>query len=125
MAGRIVRRGACVVFGALWWFSVLRLAVVPGAGVLEGTVAAGGWGLSLLPVHCVPKSRAAGAVGADRWRGRGRATRRGGGAWARRVDGTGRGSGGARGRGREGGTGRGGATKAWRRRRWGGGSGRW
>ncbi|MET7983947.1 MULTISPECIES: hypothetical protein [unclassified Streptomyces] len=96
MAGRIVRRGACVVFGALWWFSVLRLALVPGAGVLEGTVAAGGWGLSLLPVHCVPKTRAAGAVGPDRWRHdrRAKTRRRGGGS----------------------------LTRAWRRRRWGGGS---
>ncbi|WUU41115.1 hypothetical protein OG410_30130 [Streptomyces sp. NBC_00659] len=101
MAGRTVRRGACLALGALWWFSVLRLALAPGAGVLEGAVAAGGWGLSLLPVHCVPKSRAAGAMGSDRWRDRRRGGRRGygrGGGWA---------------------------TRAWRRRRWGGGSGRW
>lgn len=70
MAGRIVRRGAALAFGALWWFSVLRLVFAPGAGVIEGTVAAGGWGLSLLPVHCVPKSRAVGAMGSDRWRAR-------------------------------------------------------
>ncbi|MEY2241348.1 hypothetical protein ACN6K9_007124 [Streptomyces sp. SAS_267] len=101
MAGRSVRRGACLVLGALWWFSVLRLALAPGAGVLEGAVAAGGWGLSLLPVHCVPKSRAAGAVGPDRWRDRRWESRRGYG----------------RGSGR--------ATRAWRRRRWGGGSDRW
>ena len=68
MPGRIVRRGAALVLGALWWCSVLRLALAPDAGVLEGAVAAGGWGLSLLPVHCVPKSRAVGAVGSDRWR---------------------------------------------------------
>ncbi|MFP1629134.1 hypothetical protein ACLB9X_29105 [Streptomyces sp. 5K101] len=38
--------------GAVWWWAVLRLALVPEhAGVLEGAVAAGGWGLSLLPVH--------------------------------------------------------------------------
>ncbi|WP_079087103.1 hypothetical protein [Streptomyces silvensis] len=43
---------------ALWWWAVLRLALAPGAGVLEGAVAAGGWGLSLLPVHCVPRARA-------------------------------------------------------------------
>ncbi|MFG2307072.1 hypothetical protein ACGFS9_00070 [Streptomyces sp. NPDC048566] len=67
MTGRIVRRGVALAVGALWWCSVLRLALVPGAGVLEGTIAAGGWGLSLLPVHCVPKSLAAGAVGSDRW----------------------------------------------------------
>ncbi|WP_037764891.1 hypothetical protein [Streptomyces sp. 142MFCol3.1] len=57
MAGRIARRGAALGLGALWWWSVLRLALVPGAGMLEGAVAAGGWGLSVLPVHCVPKSR--------------------------------------------------------------------
>lgn len=67
MPGRIVRRGAALTLGLLWWCCVLRLVLVPGAGVLEGTIAAGGWGLSLLPVHCVPKSRAAGAVGSDRW----------------------------------------------------------
>ncbi|KAA6213600.1 hypothetical protein CP973_30780 [Streptomyces albofaciens JCM 4342] len=45
--------GAAV--GGLWWWAVLRLTLWPGtAGIVEGTVAAGGWGLSLLPVHCVP-----------------------------------------------------------------------
>lgn len=51
------RRGAMLVLGALWWWGVLRLAVTPDAGLVEGAVAAGGWGLSLLPVHCVPKGR--------------------------------------------------------------------
>jgi len=83
MAGRIVRWGAALGLGALWWWSVLRLALVPDSGVLEGAVAAGGWGLSLLPVHCVPKARAARAVGSDRWReawegARGRRRARGG-----------------------------------------------
>ncbi|WP_231626899.1 hypothetical protein [Streptomyces apocyni] len=42
--------------GAVWWWAVLRLAVVPErSGVVEGAVAVGGWGLSLLPLHCVPK----------------------------------------------------------------------
>jgi hypothetical protein len=68
MARPIVRWGAALGLGALWWWAVLRLALAPGAGVLEGAVAAGGWGLSLLPVHCVPKARAAGALGAARWR---------------------------------------------------------
>lgn len=99
MAGRTVRRGACLVLGALWWFSVLRLVLAPGAGVLEGAIAAGGWGLSLLPVHCVPKSHAGGAVGSDRWRKHWRGIRR------RRA--------GVR------------ATRASRRRRWDGGSGPW
>ncbi|MFE9769932.1 hypothetical protein ACFYPC_36320 [Streptomyces sp. NPDC005808] len=67
MAGRIVRWGVVLGLGGLWWWSVLRLALVPGAGVLEGAVAAGGWGLSLLPVHCVPKAKAKAKVRA--WRG--------------------------------------------------------
>ncbi|MEV6753538.1 hypothetical protein [Streptomyces sp. NPDC051214] len=61
MAWRVVRWAPALVLGALWWWGVLRLALVPEAGVLEGAVAAGGWGLSLLPVHCVPQSRAVGA----------------------------------------------------------------
>ncbi|MFJ1969019.1 hypothetical protein ACIO93_10135 [Streptomyces sp. NPDC087903] len=67
MSVRVVRWAAALGLGALWWWAVLRLALVPDAGVLEGAVAAGGWGLSLLPVHCVPKTRAAGAVDAQRW----------------------------------------------------------
>ncbi|MER7053131.1 hypothetical protein [Streptomyces sp. NPDC000351] len=65
---RTVRRAAALGVGVLWWWAVLRLALAPGAGVLEGTVAVGGWGLSVLPVHCVPRRRAAGAVSAGRWR---------------------------------------------------------
>ncbi|MFD7131524.1 hypothetical protein [Streptomyces sp. NPDC059894] len=67
MAGRTVSRGASLGLGVLWWWAVLRLAVVPEAGMLEGAVAAGGWGLSLLPVHCVAKGRAVGAVADGRW----------------------------------------------------------
>nr|WP_078612706.1 hypothetical protein [Streptomyces canus] len=67
MAGPTVRRGMALGLGALWWCAVARLVLAPDAGVLEGAVAAGGWGLSLLPVHCVPKARAAGAVAAGRW----------------------------------------------------------
>ncbi|MFJ8228339.1 hypothetical protein ACIQ9E_00075 [Streptomyces sp. NPDC094448] len=41
--------------GALWWWAVLRLALVPErTGLLEGVIAAGGWGLGLLPVHVTP-----------------------------------------------------------------------
>jgi hypothetical protein len=112
MAGPTVRRGMALGFGALWWWAVARLVLVPDAGMLEGTVAAGGWGLSLLPVHCVPKARAAGAVAAGRWR---RAWRAGGPAEAAR-------SGPA---GEEAGTtvGAGAATTASPPRRSGGGSG--
>ncbi|MGX4689462.1 hypothetical protein [Streptomyces sp. JNUCC 63] len=57
MTGPIVRWGAAVGFGVVWWWAVLRLLLSGDAGVLEGTVAAGGWGLSVLPVHCVPKEQ--------------------------------------------------------------------
>ncbi len=47
-----------LVIGGLWWWAVLRLLVEPGrVGPVEGAVVAGGWGLSLLPVHCVPWSK--------------------------------------------------------------------
>ncbi|MET7622427.1 hypothetical protein [Streptomyces sp. NPDC005408] len=49
-----------LVAGGLWWWAVLRLVIVPEqAGLVEGAVAVGGWGLSLLPVH-VTASRGAG-----------------------------------------------------------------
>ncbi|MGV9252908.1 hypothetical protein [Streptomyces sp. NPDC003697] len=51
MAGP-VRWGLLLGVGAVWWWAVLRLALTDDAGVVEGAVAAGGWGLSLLPVHC-------------------------------------------------------------------------
>ncbi|MER6180645.1 hypothetical protein [Streptomyces sp. NPDC001652] len=68
MARPIVRWGVALGAGVVWWWAMLRLAFAPGAGVLEGAVAAGGWGLSLLPVHCVPRARAAGALAVGRWR---------------------------------------------------------
>ncbi|MFE6836042.1 hypothetical protein ACFVFI_14595 [Streptomyces sp. NPDC057705] len=55
--------------GVLWWWAVLRLVLAPEeSGAVEGAVAVGGWGLGLLPVHCVPgpvrkARRSAGAVG--------------------------------------------------------------
>ncbi|MGW7050320.1 hypothetical protein [Streptomyces sp. NPDC054887] len=59
---------AALVLGAVWWCAVLRLMLVPErTGVVEGAVAAGGWGLSLLPVHAV--SPAAAGVDARRRRG--------------------------------------------------------
>ena len=83
---------AVTVIGGLWWWAVLRLTLWPHvAGMVEGAVAAGGWGLSLLPVHCVPWA-------GRRDRGRERA-RPGEEAWRA-------------------------LTTAWRRRRWGGESGR-
>ncbi|MEU1088175.1 hypothetical protein ABZ401_15315 [Streptomyces sp. NPDC005892] len=48
--------------GGLWWWAVLRLVLVPGqAGTVEGAVAAGGWGLSLLPVHVAAAGTSGGA----------------------------------------------------------------
>ncbi len=41
MAGRIARWGLAPVLGAVWWWAVLRLALTPHAGALEGAVAAG------------------------------------------------------------------------------------
>jgi len=64
---RALRWGAALGCGAVWWWAVLRIALGEGAGVLEGAVVAGGWGISLLPVHCVPKARAEGALRAGRW----------------------------------------------------------
>ncbi|MFJ4778755.1 hypothetical protein [Streptomyces sp. NPDC088762] len=44
--------------GVLWWWAVLRLALAPAeSGPVEGAVAVGGWGLGLLPVHCVPEPK--------------------------------------------------------------------
>ncbi|AZP20802.1 hypothetical protein ACIGMX_44740 [Streptomyces aquilus] len=74
MGRPITRWGVAVTLGAVWWWAVLRLALASDAGVLEGAVAAGGWGLSLLPVHCVAKGRAAGALAAGRWRAAWRGT---------------------------------------------------
>ncbi|OSZ58430.1 hypothetical protein OQI_21755 [Streptomyces pharetrae CZA14] len=68
MTGRIVRWGALLGLGAVWWWALLRVALAGDPGALEGAVAAGGWGLSLLPVHTVSKARAVGAVGTGRWR---------------------------------------------------------
>ncbi|MDI3406004.1 hypothetical protein QIS96_19550 [Streptomyces sp. B-S-A6] len=90
--------GVALVLGAVWWWAALRLLLEPGrTGVVEGAVFAGGWGLSVLPVHSVPFARAVSArrrarQEAARWR-----------AEALRL--------------------RGAVTRAWRRRRWGGGSG--
>ncbi|TXS38635.1 hypothetical protein EAO72_36370 [Streptomyces sp. or43] len=49
----MVRRWApALVLGGVWWWAVLRLVLEPAhAGPVEAAVAAGGWGLSLLPVH--------------------------------------------------------------------------
>ncbi|MEI7032959.1 hypothetical protein [Streptomyces pratensis] len=82
-----------LLLGALWWWAVLRLVVAPDqAGAVEATVAAGGWGLSLLPVHVASvlppgeRGRAVGGGWAGRWRRSaraGRSRRSGGGSHPR------------------------------------------
>ncbi|MFI1397254.1 hypothetical protein [Streptomyces sp. NPDC020681] len=53
-----------MVVGGLWWWAVLRLVLVPEqSGLVEGAVAAGGWGLSLLPVHVTASRRGSGVGG--------------------------------------------------------------
>ncbi|MEU7229268.1 hypothetical protein AB0B05_36335 [Streptomyces chrestomyceticus] len=77
------RLAARVAAAGLWWWAVVRLTLWPGTqGIVEGAVAAGGWGLSLLPVHCVPW--------AERMRGRG-GSGSGGGRRDRKRSGWGRG----------------------------------
>lgn len=61
MVGRTVRWGVVLGLGTVWWWAAVRVAVGDG-GVVEGAVVTGGWGLSLLPVHCVPKKRSAGGL---------------------------------------------------------------
>ncbi|MER5628854.1 hypothetical protein CP967_07840 [Streptomyces nitrosporeus] len=51
------------VLGGVWCWAVLRLLLEPEhAGLVEGAVAAGGWGLSLLPVHVAPPEGPAGGA---------------------------------------------------------------
>lgn len=108
----MVRRWVpALVLGGVWWWAVLRLALEPArVGLVEGVVAAGGWGLSLLPVHAAAAARRVGAgtpegcTRADAGRGSGMAWVSRTGAWCavggRRI------------------------TRAWPRRRSGEGSGR-
>ncbi|MET9324332.1 hypothetical protein ABZX75_29840 [Streptomyces sp. NPDC003038] len=81
MAVRRLLIPLAVAVGVLWWWAVLRLALAPAeSGPVEGAVAAGGWGLGLLPVHCVPgpvrrARRSAAGAGARAARGAEAATR--------------------------------------------------
>ncbi|UQA97737.1 hypothetical protein [Streptomyces halobius] len=85
---------AVTLVGGLWWAAALRLALWPqSAGVIEGAVVAGGWGLSLLPVHCVPRvGQGNGRNGRGGWLEKGRAGLAGG--WRRWRSGGGNGGGG-------------------------------
>lgn len=61
---------SALVLGGLWWWAVLRLALVPEqTGLIDGAAAASGWGLSLLPVHvaAAPGSRRRAAGRGSRW----------------------------------------------------------
>ncbi|MFD9305707.1 hypothetical protein ACFWCB_24145 [Streptomyces sp. NPDC060048] len=103
-----------LALGALWWWAVLRLVLAPDeAGPLEGAVAVGGWGLGLLPVHCVPEP-----LRGRRGAGRREAADAGG-----EGESPGGGSGGGPGGGRRGWPAAEATTKASRLRRSGGGSG--
>lgn len=98
--------------GGVWWWAVFRLLAQPErAGPVEGLVAAGGWGLSLLPVHCVPWARTPRRKG--RWAVRGEQLTR---AVARTVT-TSVTKAISKGVTKD-------VTKAWPPRRWGEGSGR-
>ena len=67
-AVRSAAASVALAAGALWWWAVLRLAVRPDdAGVWEGTLAAGGWGLGLIPLHAVPKGGFAGIRPTRAW----------------------------------------------------------
>ena len=72
MAGRAAgtgRWGLALGGGGLWWWGATRLVLAPDAGLLEAAVMAGGWGLSLLPVHCAPRARVVRVSGSDPWAG--------------------------------------------------------
>jgi len=102
----MVRRWVpALLLGGVWWWAVLRVVLQPEqAGAVEGAVAAGGWGLSLLPVH-VASVVSAGRAGPASREGRVSRPRRASRAAPGRLAA--------------------GLTRAWRRPRSGGGSGRW
>ncbi|CAM5381668.1 hypothetical protein SABIM44S_01304 [Streptomyces abikoensis] len=54
----LLGRVTALVAGGVWWWALLRLLAHPGRpATVDGLVLAGGWGLSLLPVHCAPWRR--------------------------------------------------------------------
>ncbi|MFF0449330.1 hypothetical protein ACFYT4_23465 [Streptomyces sp. NPDC004609] len=75
---------AALAGGGLWWWAVMRLVLVPErTGLVEGAVAAGGWGLSLLPVHVTAFRGASAGAGGTAGAVDGGVTR----AWRRRRSG--------------------------------------
>ncbi|MEU9984984.1 hypothetical protein [Streptomyces sp. NPDC050856] len=64
--GRVPSLAFALVMGGLWWWAVLRLALVPEqSGPVEAAMAASGWGLSLLPVHVASAPSRGGSRRAD------------------------------------------------------------
>jgi hypothetical protein len=53
-----------VALGGAWWWAAARLVLAPEhTGVVEKAVVAGGWGLSLLPVHVTSRAALAAEAG--------------------------------------------------------------
>ncbi|MEU3961875.1 hypothetical protein AB0F42_18945 [Streptomyces buecherae] len=67
--------GALLLSGAWGWAVLWTAAESAPAGPVEGVLLAGGWGLSMLPVHCVPADRR--RNGDERWSERARHGARG------------------------------------------------
>lgn len=69
--GRRTRCVIGVIGGALWWGGLIWLVLGPEASTasVPGWIAAGGWGLGLIPLHAVPahvrRPRVRPAQGAD------------------------------------------------------------
>ena len=64
-ARRPVRWAIAFVAGVVWWWALLRLVVQPAqAGPFEGLVVAGGWGLSIVPLHTARWSRGSSSAAA-------------------------------------------------------------
>lgn len=62
-ARRPVRWAIAFVAGVVWWWALLRLIAQPAqAGSFEGLVVAGGWGLSIVPLHTARWSRGSSAA---------------------------------------------------------------
>ncbi|MFI0899782.1 hypothetical protein [Streptomyces sp. NPDC020983] len=52
--GRRLRCVIGLIGGVLWWGALLQLGAGPAADPWVSAVAAGGWGLGLIPLHAVP-----------------------------------------------------------------------
>ncbi|WP_231630464.1 hypothetical protein, partial [Streptomyces clavuligerus] len=62
-AGAVLSVLVALAAGGVWWWALIRLVTAPErAGLTEGMVVAGGWGLSLLPVHVTAPRRRRGGL---------------------------------------------------------------